>query len=29
MVYFYEQGGQRELVLSIDPDDINKAKNSL
>lgn len=28
-VYFYEQEGQRELVLSIDPDDVNKAKNSL
>ena len=25
-VYFYEQGGQRELVLSIGHDDINKAK---
>ena len=25
-VYFYEQGGQRELVLSIGQDDINKAK---
>ena len=29
MVYFYEQGGQRELLLSIDSDDMNKAKNSL
>lgn len=29
MVYFYEQGGQRELVLSIDSEDINKAKNTL
>jgi len=28
-VYFYEQGGQRELVLSIDPKDINKAANTL
>ena len=28
-VYFYEQGGQRELVLTIDSDDINRARNSL
>lgn len=28
-VYFYEQGGQRELVLTIDARDINKAANSL
>jgi len=28
-VYFYEQGGQRELVLTIDSDDINNARNSL
>ena len=26
-VYFYELGGQRELVLTIDSKDINKAKN--
>lgn len=25
-VYFYEQGGQRELVLSIDSEDVNKAR---
>ena len=28
-VYFYEQGGQRELVLTIDSSDINRAKTSL
>lgn len=28
-VYFYEQGGQRELVLTIDAADINRAKTSL
>lgn len=28
-VYFYEQGGQRELVLTIDADDINRAKTAL
>lgn len=28
-VYFYEQGGQRELVLTVDARDINKAANSL
>jgi len=28
-VYFYEQGGQREIVLTIDPEDINRAKPSL
>ena len=28
-VYFYEQGGQRELVITIDARDINKAANSL
>lgn len=26
-VYLYENGGQRNLVMSITPDDINKAKN--
>lgn len=26
-VYLYESGGQRNLVMSITPDDINKAKN--
>lgn len=29
MVYFYEQGGQRELVLTIDSEDINRARTSL
>ena len=28
-VYFYEQGGQRELVLTIDAADINRAKTAL
>ena len=28
-VYFYEQGGQRELVLTIDSSDINRAKTAL
>ena len=28
-VYFYEQGGQRELVLTIDAADINRAKTTL
>lgn len=28
-VYFYEQGGQRELVLTIDSADINRARTSL
>lgn len=28
-VYFYEHGGQRELVLTIDSKDINKAKTKL
>lgn len=28
-VYFYETGGQRELVLTIDAKDINKAKTAL
>ena len=28
-VYFYEQGGQRELMLTINYDDINKAKSGL
>lgn len=28
-VYFYEQGGQRELVLTIDAQDINRAKAAL
>lgn len=28
-VYFYESGGQRELVLTIDSKDINKAKTAL
>ena len=28
-VYFYETGGQRELVLTIDARDINKAKTVL
>ena len=28
-VFFYEQGGQRELVLTIDAADINRAKTSL
>lgn len=28
-VYFYEQGGQRELVLTVDSKDINRAANSL
>ena len=28
-VYFYEQGGQRELVLTVDSADINKAKTAL
>ncbi len=28
-VYFYEQGGQRELVLSISASDINRARNTL
>lgn len=28
-VYFYEDGGQRELVLTLHDKDINKAKNSL
>ena len=28
-VYFYEHGGQRELVLSIDSEDINKARTAM
>ncbi len=28
-VYFYEKGGQRELVLTINSDDINKAKTNI
>ncbi len=28
-VYFYENGGQRELVLTIDAKDINRAKTFL
>ena len=28
-VYFYEQGGQRELVLTIDAKDINRAKTTI
>ena len=28
-VYFYENGGQRELVLTVDAKDINKAKTAL
>ncbi len=28
-VYFYEQGGQRELVLTVDASDINRARNAL
>ena len=28
-VYFYEEGGQRELVLTIDQADINHAKTAL
>ena len=28
-VYFYELGGQRELVLTIDAKDINRAKSAL
>lgn len=28
-VYFYENGGQRELVLTVDSKDINKAKTAL
>ena len=28
-VYFYEEGGQRELVLTIDATDINRARTSL
>ncbi len=28
-VYFYEQGGQRELVLSISADDVNRARNTV
>ena len=28
-VYFYEQGGQRELVLTVDARDINRARTSL
>ncbi len=28
-VYFYEKGGQRELVLTINPEDINKARTKL
>ena len=28
-VYFYETGGQRELVLTIDAKDINRAKTDL
>ena len=28
-VYFYENGGQREMVLTIDQADINKAKTAL
>ena len=28
-VYFYEQGGQRELVLTVDAKDINRAKSAL
>ena len=28
-VYFYEQGGQRELMLTIDSDDINRARAKL
>ena len=28
-VYFYEQGGQRELVLTIDAADINRAKTAM
>ncbi len=28
-VYFYEQGGQRELVLTISASDINRARNTL
>lgn len=28
-VYFSEQGGQRELVLTIDSEDINRVRNSL
>ena len=28
-VYFYEQGGQRELMLTINYDDINRAKSGL
>ena len=28
-VYFYEQGGQRELMLTIDSDDINRARTRM
>ena len=28
-VYFYEQGGQRELVLTVDARDINRARTYL
>ena len=28
-VYFYEQGGQRELLLTIDSSDVNKARTAL
>lgn len=28
-VYFYEHGGQRELVLTIDSEDVNRARTSL
>ena len=26
-VYFYENGGQRNLVMTVSPNDINKAKS--
>ena len=28
-VYFYESGGQREFILTIDAKDINRAKTAL